>query len=119
MARIGTLAGGSNAGEIVIRHPDGGSFLVGLRTGTGPTSALALARRLCGGNGYCRVLAWTDRAALPRSYPVSPRARGRVSLSYVLDDQNREVIEYNCRTFRDAAPAQCQPHAAGSPAPQS
>lgn len=119
IAKVGTLAGGQQAGEVVIPHPEGGSFLVGLKTGTGPASALALARRLCGGNGYCRVLAWSDRTALPRSYPIPPQARGRVSLSYVLDDQNVEAVEYDCQTFAAAPPGQCRGRAADKPVTQS
>jgi spore germination cell wall hydrolase CwlJ-like protein len=108
VARIGTLAAGQGAGELVIPHPDGGAFLVGLKPGTGATGALAIARRLCGGNGYCRVMAWTDRSAVPRGYPVPPSARNRMSLNYVLDDQNRETAEYDCQVFKAPTAGQCR-----------
>ncbi len=107
VARIGSLAAGKSAGELVIPHPDGGSFLVGLKPGTGAGGALAMARRLCGGNGYCRVMAWADRAAMPRSYPVPPQARTRISVNYVIDDQNRETVEYDCQAFKAAPPSEC------------
>lgn len=113
VAKIGTLAAGKSAGELIVPHPDGGAFLVGLKSGTGAAGALALARRLCGGNGYCRVMAWTDRSAVPRGYPVPPQARSKISLSYVLDDQNRETVDYDCIAFKGAPSGQCR---GGSPA---
>lgn len=113
VARIGTLAAGKSAGELIIPHPDGGSFLVGLRPGTGAAAAVAMARRLCGGNGYCRVMAWLDRAAMPRGYPITPQSRSRISLNYVLDDQNRETIEYDCKSFTGIPSGDCR----GGPPP--
>ncbi len=108
IAKIGSLAAGKSAGELVISHPDGGAFLVGLKPGTGASGAVAMARRLCGGNGYCRVMAWADRSAVPRGYPVPPGARNRMSMSYVLDDQNRETVEYDCQVFKGIPPGQCR-----------
>lgn len=67
-----------------------------------------MARRLCGGNGYCRVMAWADRSAVPRGYPVPPAARNRISMSYVLDDQNRETIEFDCAVFKGTPAGQCR-----------
>jgi hypothetical protein len=108
VAQIGSLAAGRSAGENVIPHPDGGAFLVTLKPGTGASGAVAMARRLCGGNGYCRVMAWSDRSAMPRGYPVPPQARARLSLSYVLDAQNRELIEYDCKLFGGVPQNQCR-----------
>lgn len=96
VTRVGLLAAGSTAGELIVSHPDGRSFMIGLKQGTAPASAIALARRLCGGNGYCQVLAWIGRASVPQAFPVPPPARARASLSYVLDDQNREAIAIDC-----------------------
>ncbi|GAA4770002.1 cell wall hydrolase [Novosphingobium ginsenosidimutans] len=108
VAKVGSLAAGKTAGELVIPHPDGGAFLVGLKPGTGASGAVAMARRLCGGNGYCRVMAWADRSAVPRGYPVPPQARNRISMSYVLDDQNRETIEFDCALFKGTPAGQCR-----------
>ena len=115
VARIGTLAAGKGAGELIIPHPDGGSFLVGLRPGTGAVGALAMARRLCGGDGYCRVMGWTARAAVPRGYPVPPQARNRISLNYVLDDQNHETVEFDCKVFAGTPAGQCRAGAESPP----
>lgn len=112
VAKVGSLAAGQGAGELVIANPEGGAFLVGLRPGTGAAAALAMARRLCGGNGYCRVMAWSDRAAMPRAYPIPPQARSRSSLSYVLDDQNRETVDYDCQVLKGAPASQCRTEAA-------
>jgi len=109
VARVGSLAAGSSAGELIVPHPDGRSFMVGLRPGTAPASAIALARRLCGGNGYCQVLAWIGRSGVPQAFPVSPTARARASLSYVLDDQNREAVAVDCRRAGGGGAHLCLP----------
>ena len=90
----------SGAGSVVVRHPDGGSFLVALPKNPATATTLALGRRLCGAQGYCQVLGWTDRAAIPKGYPVPPEARGRLAFSYVMDASNRETISYDCQRFK-------------------
>jgi hypothetical protein len=115
VAAVGSLAAGKNAGETVIPHPDGGAFLVAMKPGTGAAGALAIARRLCGGNGYCRVMAWSDRSLLPRGYPIPPQARARVTLSYVLDAQNREIIEFDCGAMKGVPNGQCRTNSPAAP----
>jgi spore germination cell wall hydrolase CwlJ-like protein len=115
VAAVGSLAAGKNAGETVIPHPDGGAFLVAMKPGTGAAGALAMARRLCGGNGYCRVMAWSDRSLLPRGYPIPPQARARVTLSYVLDAQNREIIEFDCGAMKGVPNGQCRANSPAAP----
>ena len=90
----------SGAGSVVVRHPDGGSFLVALPETPATATTLALGRRLCGAQGYCQVLGWTDRAAIPKGYPVPPEARARLAFSYVMDASNRETIYYDCQRFK-------------------
>lgn len=103
----GTLAGGSGAGEVMVKHPDGGAFLVLLHGNASPSAALAYGRRLCGGNGYCRVMGWTERNAIPRGFPIPPASRAQLQFSYVLDDTNAEVVHYNCKRFRGVSADQC------------
>ena len=100
----GSLTAGEGAGDVVVAHPDGGAFLIQLRPRASAGEALAVARRLCGGNGYCHVMGWSDRSAIPRGFPVPPAARAKMKVSYVLDDQNREVVTYDCAAF-PATPA--------------
>ena len=90
----------SGAGSVVVRHPEGGSFLVALPKTPATATTLAFGRRLCGAQGYCQVLGWTDRAAVPKGYPVPPEARARLAFSYVMDASNRETVYYDCQRFK-------------------
>lgn len=104
------------AGARVIKHPDGGAFLVSYASRPGSGQALAMARRLCGGNGYCKVMGWIDASAMPRGFPIPPRSREKLTFSYVLDDQNRETVLYDCKVFAGAARSDCIPAPLQSPA---
>lgn len=93
----------------VVSDPEGGAYLVSYAGTPTATQALASARRLCGGNGYCRVMGWTDRSAMPKGFPVPPASRASLSFSYVLDAQNKEIVLYDCRTFRGIPRESCIP----------
>ena len=119
-APSGAPAGGSEAAMAkgadralmasgIVKHPDGGAYLVRYAGQPSAPDALASARRLCGGNGYCRVMGWVDGAAMPKRFPVPPAAREKLTFSYVLDDQNNEIVLYDCRTFSGIARDKCIP----------
>ncbi len=93
----------------VIRHPEGGAYLLGYDGLPSPQQALAGARNLCGGKGYCRVMGWTDQSIMPRGFPVSSAARARLSFNYVLDAQNNEIVFYDCRIFKGIDREKCIP----------
>lgn len=107
IARNATSLGASSSG--VVRRSDGGGYLVGYASVPTAAQALAGARRLCGGNGYCRVMGWIDRSAMPKSFPVPLASRARLSFSYVLDGQNHEIVFYDCRQFSGIERAACLP----------
>lgn len=93
----------------VIRKPEGGAFLIGYASLPSAAQALATARKLCGGSGYCQVMGWADRSAMPLGFPVSPAARARLSFSYVLDARNTEIVLYDCRMFTGIERDHCIP----------
>lgn len=93
----------------VVRHPDGGAYLLGYAGQPSAQQALTVARKLCGGKGYCRVMGWMDQGVMPRGFPVSPAARAGLSFNYVLDAQNNEIVYYDCRIFKGIARDQCIP----------
>ena len=97
-------------GTVAARRQEGGAYLVHLTGATEP-AALSLGRRLCGGRGYCRVMGWTDRRAVPPSFPISPAARATLSFSYVLDATNSEYIYYDCKVFQNIPRDNCLPPA--------
>jgi spore germination cell wall hydrolase CwlJ-like protein len=98
-------------GQIVVAHPEGGAYLVQLARQPTPAAALSVGRRLCGGRGYCRVLGWVDRGAVPHGFPVPPTARAKLSFSYVLDASNAEYTYYDCNIFQGVARDSCMPSA--------
>ena len=98
-------------GTIAARHSEGGAYLVHLSGGATQPAALSLGRRLCGGRGYCRVMGWTNRSAVPKSFPISPTARATLSFSYVLDATNSEYIYYDCSVFQNIPRDNCLPPA--------
>lgn len=98
------------AGRIIVRHPDGGAFLVQLSPGVTRAAVLAMGRKLCvGTGGYCRVSAWFDRSAIPKGYPISPTARAKLSFSYVLDASGAEYPLYDCARFTGVERDSCLP----------
>lgn len=99
----------AGAGRVIVKHPDGGAFLVQLSPGLSPASALKLGRGLCGGTGYCRVSAWFDRGDIPKGYPIPPPARASLGFSYVLDASGAEYPLYDCKRFRAVVREQCLP----------
>lgn len=101
-----TLAGG--LGEVIVRHADGKAFFVHLSTASAP-AALSLGRELCGGEGSCRVMAWTDRSAVPPAYPVPSPARAKLTFSYVQEAGQDEIVFYDCKHFAEVPQDSCLP----------
>lgn len=108
-AGVNALASGGGVADVIVRHPDGGAFLVALNGKPQPSAAVGMARKLCGGNGYCHVMAWTDRSVIPKGFPVPPPARAKLQFSYVLDAQNTETVLYNCSYFAGIERDRCIP----------
>lgn len=105
----GSLTAGIGGAEVVIKHPDGGAFLVLLAARTTAADALMLSRRLCGGTGYCRVMGWNERSVIPKGFPIPPAARAKLRFNYVIDDRNEEIVLYDCALFKIANRDQCIP----------
>lgn len=100
----------NGAGRIIVRHPDGGAYLVRLSPDASETAVLAIGRKLCADVGsYCRVSAWFDQSAIPKGYPISPPARAKMSFSYVLDARGAEYTLFDCSRFERVARDSCLP----------
>ena len=98
-------------GVIAVSHPEGGAYLTHLDGSPTTAAALSLGRRICGGRGYCRVWGWTNPRDVPKAFPVSPAARGKLSFSYVLDASNAEYLYYDCGIFQNVPRDHCLPPA--------
>ncbi len=98
-------------GDVVMRLPSGKANFVTVAPSAGADSALAMARSLCSGSGSCRVMGWSDRAAIPAAYPLPREARAALQFSYARDPSGAEIVLYNCDTFPGLPREKCIPRA--------
>ena len=102
---------GADAGEVIVRHPEGRAFFVHLKAGASAGGALSLGRQLCPGDPVnCRVMGWTERPAIPPGYPVPSASRAQLTFSYVRE-VGREIVLYDCNHFPETPRDKCIPPA--------
>lgn len=95
-------------GAVAVRDPTGRANFVVLSAANAEI-ALTLARKLCTGQATCRVMGWSDRAAVPVSYPIPLAARATLQFSYSRDPAGTEFVLYNCATFKGQPRETCIP----------
>jgi hypothetical protein len=98
-----------SSGEVVMRLPSGRANFIVVTAGAGPQAALANARKLCTGEGTCRVMGWLGRGDVPASFPLPRSARDSLQFSYARDPAGSEIVLYNCDTFKGLPREQCIP----------
>lgn len=96
-------------GEVVMRLPSGKANFIVVAPGAGPETALANARKLCTGQGTCRVMGWADRSQIPASFPLPRNSRDSLQFSYSRDPAGAEIVLYNCDTFVGQPREKCIP----------
>lgn len=95
-------------GKLVAVEPGGNGFVMTVDKGGDPARYAEAAQSLCAGRAQCRLLAWTDPAATPKSFPVTEAAQPSMSFSYIrIKDSNLERILYNCAEFPATPRIQC------------
>lgn len=105
-------------GKLVAVEPGGNGFMMTVDKGGDPSRYADAAARLCSGRAQCRLLAWTDPAATPRTFPVPEAAQSAMSFSYIrIKDSGLERILYNCDEFPSTPRIQCMVRRAGATAP--
>ncbi len=97
--------------QITGGKPDGGLFMVRLTGLPTQDNALGMARRLCEGKAYCKVMGWQDGVAIPTALPLPPLARQTLRFSYVRESSGREFPLYDCVIFSGIDRDQCLPRA--------
>ena len=107
------LPEGSRA-EVAMRDATGRANFLLLDPGAGTAGALDQARKLCGTAATCRVMGWTDRAAIPAALPLPVDARTHLQFSYSRDPAGSEIVLYGCDTFKGLAREKCIPRARSS-----
>ncbi|HQV04654.1 MULTISPECIES: cell wall hydrolase [unclassified Novosphingobium] len=98
-------------GDVVMRLPSGKASFVTVAPAAGADSALAMARKLCPGEGSCRVMGWSDRSVIPAALPLTGAARAALQFSYARDPAGAEIVLYNCDTFTGQPREKCIPRA--------
>ncbi|MFC0590376.1 cell wall hydrolase [Novosphingobium aquiterrae] len=97
-----------SGGEVKVRDITGrGNFL--LIANHDAAEAAANARKLCGASATCRVLGWSDAAAIPATFPVPPASRAAQKFSYSRDPSGAEIVLYSCEWFKSVPREQCIP----------
>jgi hypothetical protein len=99
-----------DSGMVVMRNTGGKANFI-LLAGTAPADALAAARSVCNQPGTCRVLGWSDPAAIPQAFPIPPAARAALQFSYSRDPGEAEIVLYGCSHFVGVPREQCIPRA--------
>jgi hypothetical protein len=102
------LPAGSQA-KVAVRYGAGRANFLLLDASAGSAAALAQARKLCGGEGTCRVYGWTDAGAIPKALPLAGEARRLLQFSYARDPSGAEIALYGCDTFRGLPREKCIP----------
>ncbi|MBO9580270.1 MAG: cell wall hydrolase [Sphingobium sp.] len=108
-------------GKLVAVERGGNGFVMTVDKGGDPSRYADAAARLCAGRAQCRLLAWTDPATTPKSFPVPESAQPSMSFSYIrIKDSGLERILYNCDEFPSTPRIQCMARraAAAAPAPK-
>ena len=99
-----------DSGTVVMRATAGKANFI-LLAGSVTADALAAARAVCNQPGTCRVLGWTDLAAIPQAFPIPPAARAALQFSYSRDPSGAEIVLYGCGHFTTVPREQCIPRA--------
>jgi len=97
--------------QVAMRDPSGRANFLLLDPGAGTAGALDQARKLCGTSATCRVMGWTDPAAIPTALPLPAAARVALQFSYSRDPAGAEIVLYGCDTFKGLAREKCIPRA--------
>ena len=97
------------SGEVVMRLPSGKANFIVVASGSSPQAALGTAKKLCTGEGTCRVMGWANRIDVPASFPLPRAARDSLQFSYTRDPAGAEIVLYNCDTFKGLPREQCIP----------
>jgi hypothetical protein len=99
-----------DSGTVVMRATAGKANFI-LLAGSASADALAAARAVCNQPGTCRVLGWTDPAAIPQAFPITQAARAALQFSYTRDPGGAEIVLYGCSHFAGVPREQCIPRA--------
>jgi hypothetical protein len=84
------------------------TFVLYASASTDPSLLPVMAERTCAGRSYCKVMAWSDRSAMPKSLPLDDAARGKLAFSYLRDSEaGFDKALWDCTIFPRPDKKQC------------
>jgi len=99
-------------------EPGGAGFVMTLDKGGNPARYAEAAARICAGRSECRLLAWTNPEATPRSFPVAEGNLPSMSFSYIrVKETGLERMLYNCDEFPQTPRIKCMTRRIDAPPP--
>lgn len=102
---------GTTAAEPMSRigvEGNNGEFIIEIDRGADASFLPSIAERICGNRDYCKLIAWTNAAQMPTSFPVGEAAIATSSFSYLRNRaQNFEKSLWNCAQFSRTDRKQC------------
>lgn len=84
-ASLGIAAADMGGNRVRVAHPQGGAYLVLIPRGEKAQQFEDFARRLCGAQSFCHVMAWDSAADIPPGFPVSDAAKQRMTMQYMFN----------------------------------
>ncbi|MCJ2183295.1 cell wall hydrolase [Novosphingobium sp. 1949] len=92
---------------LALVHPQGDAFGF-LLPSAYPGAFGLLALDVCRGRAFCKVMGWTDPAALPAGFPIPQVSRARMAFLFIYDrNTHHQMIGWNCDLFPRTDPAEC------------
>ncbi len=92
----------------LIAQGEDGQFILKIDRSVDAAMLPALAQKMCGARDYCKLLAWTNLATMPKMLPVTEAQQPSAAFTYL---RNRaggfEKPLWNCATFPRADRKQC------------
>jgi Cell Wall Hydrolase len=109
---LGGIDSGAMSGAMpnaaIIAEGTEGQFIVRIERGADAAMLPALAQKLCGARDYCKLLAWTNAATMPKAFPVTEAQQPSAAFTYLRNrDGGFEKPLWNCGTFPRADRKQC------------
>jgi Cell Wall Hydrolase len=86
----------------------GGQFILKIDAGVDPALLPNLAAQTCGTRDYCKLVAWTNSASAPKSFPVGDAQMASAGYSYLRDrTAGFDKSLWNCALFPRPDRKQC------------
>jgi hypothetical protein len=85
-----------------------GQFILTIDRGVDPSLLPNLAAQVCGNRDYCKLIAWTSKAAAPKAFPIDDAQLAAAGFSYLRNKaEGYDKTLWNCALFLRTDRKQC------------